>query len=147
MCNLWLLVKEDLTSDINEALSTPSDEYEGSVSVDTINIFSLMPVLSLQKVFKAPTIDGSVYYLYSLYIEDDDIDTVLSYLDTTYPNKTLVGGVWSSEGSRVEGYPLHSDLLRFMPDRWDKNLEQFVTATVLIDVNVLIGIQQPRDFS
>lgn len=149
MINLWLVMRDDTKQIINTALSTSEDEYIGPVSLRERRIFEGLNDRSVQSIFGTPVISGNKYHMYSIYIKPKDTDQVVSavaYLIEKYPNHIIIGGAWKVSDGSQDSYPPHNQLIRMMPDIWDRVAQQFILATELTDVNLLAG-QAPRNFS
>jgi len=134
--NYWLSVTDTLHADI-VAYAIDPETYPGTVPAADASIFAggvadFNTVTSLYKPFSSKN-------LYSFYTADQ---SVIDDLLIDYPTTVLLGS-WDSDGVRLS--TLSGDLLNYMPDIFDVPTQQFVSATVLTDVNVLFG-QPQRSF-
>lgn len=154
MFNLWLMVRDDVAPDINECLNTLPEDYIGSVTDLTREIFEKMPDFGdVQDRFRVGTIDDNTYYMYSLYYQTSehiDLEDDIDYLVAQYPDpRILIGGAWDIEDGGIVSHgelPIHTDLIQMMPYIINQVTLELEEPTEVADVNVIAG-QAPRDFT
>jgi hypothetical protein len=151
--NVWIVLRDDAQALIIERLqwdTQASGEYTGPVPDRAHRIFQWMADHgSVQRLFKTVTIGGRQYKLWSVNVPaSKTVKDEIDWLIATYPNQVIVAGAWNLDtGAQIGGYGIHPQLIKFMPDVWNGDIPPtFSTATVLTDVNLLLG-QAPRDFS
>jgi hypothetical protein len=133
MINLWIAVRED-------------------VELDDLKLGRLLthPVVSdFESLTKRETLAGKVWTLYSVYIEVTAASkTKIQAWLANHVDQVIVGGAWNMDGTQILKandtplFPIDSRLIKFMPDD-----EDGAAATALKQVNVLVGIQSPRNFT
>jgi hypothetical protein len=142
MINLWIAVREDVELDdlkLGRILTHPDMAH-------------------IEAVMKRDTLAGKVWMLYSVYIEPTAASkTKVKTWLASHAGQVVVGGAWNMDGSQVlkaggdPMFPIDSRLIKFMPDDivyGQDDLEVSRTAaTELKQVNVLVGIQSPRNFT
>jgi len=136
MDNYWLSVDETIHTDVGDYFGDP-DNYSGDVPAADARIFvagipDFNSVSNMYKPFNST-------FLYSFYTEDPN---VLNTLLADYPTIEVLGS-WDNDGNLLT--TISNDLLNYMPDIFDVQTQQFVSATVLTDVNMLFG-QPQRSF-
>ena len=94
-------------------------------------------------LFRAPKIKTKVMQLESLYLDSVDEIAVLEKGGAT------ILGAWDWNGSQVEGYPPHADLIQYMPVRktYDKDGVETGTLPPVLEDSVLVWGQAPRQFA
>lgn len=175
--NVWLALRDDAQALIKTRLSWDEEtqgEYTGPVTNRQFKLFKLMHDLgSTQKLFRVDTVGGRDWTLWSVYFNFktsvlQKIKDELDDLALNFPNHIKIIGAWhwdsrqagtqwelDIDGNRtgnVTGtpiYPLHSRILKLMPDivtyDIDGNVISTVPATVPADINLGLG-QIPRRF-
>jgi hypothetical protein len=142
MINLWIAVRED-------------------VGLDDLKLGRILthPIVSdFESLVKHETLAGKVWTLYSVYVEPTAASkTKIKTWLGTHAGKVVVGGAWKMDGTQVlkaDGsvlFPIDSRLIKFMPDdvTYDQDGAETsrTAATDLKQVNVLVGIQSPRNFT
>ena len=131
--NLWMAFDDRAQIDAN-----PSED----------NIPSAYRALgdpSVRSIFRQDNPSGPrSYELWSLYYEVETEQEVLGIrndLNSEYPGQLRTIGAWWWDGTQVQGFPLHSSILEFIPDVDDLGTR----PTVPSDVNLGLG-QTPRIF-
>jgi hypothetical protein len=138
-------------------------EYTGPVTNRQYRLFRYMQDFTQrQKLFRKPTLNGRVWTLWSVMFDDEInvlqlIQDEIDQLAADYPSQVVVAGAFHWEGNQVgttlvstdpptqtgtPTYPLHPQLIEFMPDTDD----QGTRPTELSDTNLLFG-QAPRIFA
>lgn len=148
--NVWIAVSTAAKDAIVESLRWDEEaqgSYTGPLRNRSRRLFEYMQdETSRRKLFATPTLQGTVYHLFSVDFVDDGetlrlVQDEIDYLVSQYPNQIAVLGAWRKDGSQVSGYSIPNYLWRFMPAK--------IGATSnadLQDINLLFG-QSPRDFS
>lgn len=170
--DLWLALSQTGKDTLIPLLDDA--EYDGP-HLTAVKIFrKVINLAGIERMYKTPTINSKVWYLYSVVFNDLSGDAkqkaqdAISYLETNYPGNFVVVGAWKwdglqvgqqweldQDGNRTGGvtgtptYPLHPRLIDFMPDVWDYTDPEnpaLVPATDLADVRLVQG-QAPRRFT
>jgi hypothetical protein len=142
MINLWIAVRDDVGLDdlkLGRILTHPDMAH-------------------IEAVMKHETLAGKVWTLYSVYIEPSAVSkTKIKTWLANHAGQVVVGGSWKMDGSQIlktDGtpmFPIDSRLIKFMPDvvTYDQDGVEVsrTAATELEQVNVLVGIQSPRNFT
>lgn len=154
--NVWLALRDDAQALIVERLRWDRDaqgEYTGPVTDRQAKLFGYMADQeNTQRLFRQGTAGGRVWTVWNIYfnLSGNVLQKVKAELDQLaldYPNHVIIAGAWRWDGSQVNDYPPHPQLLQFMPDVWNGDEPPtYSPATQLADVNLLLG-QTPRDFS
>lgn len=161
--NIWLGISDAAQDVVLEALRWDEEsqgQYTGPLTRRQRRLFEYMQdETTRRRLFKKPTLAGTVYNLWSFDFDDekDTLQLVKDELDgliAQYPNQIAILGAWRMDGRQIGAnydqdgnrtseamYPIPNFLWRFMPD------EVGATSNAdLTDVNILYG-QSPRDFS
>lgn len=157
--NVWLALSDTALTEYRVRKQAERDEveYNGPMQDREYKIFqSFQDEAVVQRLFKSPTIQGTTYNLFSIYVDRTDAQAAqdaITYLTDTYPTQIIVLGVWREDGTQVNAYPINANAWRVMPDvvEYDENGDVLSTTPAtsnadLRDINLLFG-QQPRDFS
>lgn len=166
--NLWIALTQNAYNTLRPLLD--DSEYAGP-HLTAVKIFRRMADLAtVEKMFKTPTIGGKVWHMFSVYFADLDGDQAaklqqaLTYLENNYPAQFEVVGAWWWDGRQIGTqwvdendhslgttgtplYPVHPQVVKFMPDVWDMTDPEnpvAVPATQPTDVNLLQGQAQRR---
>lgn len=163
--NLWLGITATAKSQLAQYLDA-EDETIPTNRLQAVRIFRRMADRAVvEKLFRTPTIQGTVWHLYSVSFDLDRegvaaASDAITYLETEYPSHFAVAGAWHWDGRQVgtqwvddvggattgtPTYPLNTtQLLKFMPlVVTEGGLEEPSTLT---DVNLIQG-QSPRRFA
>jgi len=156
--NIWLAISDAAQDVVIEYLTWPEDqEYTGPLRPRSQRLFSYMQDESTRRrLFTKPTLQGTVYNLWSIEFVEDSRDTLqairdeLDHLIATYPNQIAVCGAWKWNGEQVTSdgnpiYPIPDYLWQFLPNPLPDGTVPTSNAD-LQDVNLLFG-QSPRDFT
>ena len=158
--NLWIALTDAAKTTLRPLLD--DEDYAGP-HLTAVRIFrNMIEYGTVTNMFKSPTLAGTKYHLFSLTFNDihgqaaQKLQAALVYLEDNYTNQFEVVGAWKWDGSQIMDnsvspavpfYPLHPQLVKFMPDVWDTSSPpQLIAATELTDVNLIQG-QAHRDFS
>lgn len=156
--NIWLAISDAAQTVVLEYLNWDEEadgEYTGPLRERSQRLFSYMQdQASRRRLFTKPTLQGTVYNLWSIEFEEDSRDTLqairdeLDFLIGEYPNQIAITGAWDWDGNQIGTppiYPIPDYLWRFLPDPLPDGTVPASNAD-LVDVNLLYG-QSPRDFS
>ena len=94
-------------------------------------------------LFKSPTIKAQAMTLESLYLDSvDDIEKLVK-------GGATILGAWDWNGTQVEGYPPHKDLIQYMPIRktYDDEGNETGELEPVLEDSVLCWGQSPRQFA
>ena len=162
--NVWIGLRDDAQAAILTRLRWDEETqgpYTGPVTDRQHKLFSYMHDReNTQRLFKQATLGGRVWTVWSVYFDlpGNILQLVKAELDqmlVDYPTQFVVTGAWHWDGRQVGTewtdetqiattgtpvYPMHPQILKFMPDVDD------LPATVVTDVNVGMG-QSLRRFS
>ena len=159
--NVWIVLTQAAVDTLRPLLD--DEDYNGQ-HLTAVKIFrKMIDYAAVEKMFKSPTLGGTKYNLFSVTFNDvsggaaQKVQEAFDHLEANYPNQFEVVGAWKWNGQQVMDntaspavplYPLHPQLVKFMPDVWSEATSpgQYVAATVLTDVNLIQG-QAHRDFS
>ena len=133
---------------------TPAVQFPGlnGLSQDTQNALNgTHDGTVVQRLFKTVNANGRTYKVFSFYTDKPanpgDVKVDFEALAALYPLDFQVMGIWHTDtGNAVGAFPVSPQLINFMPDIYDPELDTYSPATELTDVNLLAG-QAPRDFS
>ena len=94
-------------------------------------------------LFSSPTIDAKTMTLESLYVESVDEIAALE------KGGAVILGAWDWNGTQVEGYPPHADLIQYMPIRktYDDEGNETGELEPVLEDSVLVWGQGPRQFA
>jgi hypothetical protein len=103
--NVWLAVSDAAQAEIRTALQ--DEEYSGPLTKREVAVFRYMQQeVERRRLFKKPTLSGTVYNLWSLDF-DRDVDPVSAIKNTLdgliakYPNQIAIVGVWKRDGAML----------------------------------------------
>lgn len=166
--NLWIALSQAGKDTLRPLLD--DSDYEGQHLI-AVKIFRRMiDISTVERMFKTPTFNSKVWHLYSITFNDlggqaaQKLQDALAHLEANYPAQFEVVGVWQWDGRQAgtqwvdpddhsQGttgtplYPIHAQLLNFMPDVWDgvdPEIPVYIPATVLTDVNLIQGQTERR---
>ena len=167
--NVWLAISASGTTAIRTRLTTADEDYAGPITKTEHRIFRRMAdFVTVERLFKKPTIGGKKWHLFSLnFTATRNAKTALDWIAANRPGHFVIVGAWHWDGRQVgtqweivddertgntigtPTYPIHPQLLKFMPDiierDEDGNVISTTPAAVLTDVNLIQG-QDPRRF-
>ncbi len=153
--NIWLAISDAAQDVVIESLEWPEDTpYTGPLRPRSRRLFEYMDdQATRRRLFTKPTLQGTVYNLWSIEFDDDkeDLQLVrdeLDFLIGQYPDQIAIMGAWRWNGNQIGVppiYPIPNYLWRFLPDPLPDGTSPSSNAD-LVDVNLLFG-QSPRDFS
>ena len=168
--NVWLTLRDDAQNLIKIRLNWDEEtkgEYVGPVSDRQFKLFQLMhDRATVQRLFRVDRRIIRDWTLWSLYFNFptavlQKVKDELDALTLAFPNRVKIIGAWNWDGRQIKQggtpvYPLHSRILKFMPDViiYDINDNDTLAmpeevsrtpATVPSDINLGLG-QTPRQF-
>jgi len=162
--NVWIVLTENAKNILRPLLDDP--DYNGQ-HLTAVKIFrKMIDYGTVEKMFKTPTVQGFVWYLFSITFNDIDgqaaqrVQDAFDHLEANYPNQFEVVGAWQWDGRQIgtqweldtggeptgntigtPTYPINqTQLLKFMPDVWNGDEPPtYSPATELTDVNLIQG--------
>ena len=167
--NMFLVCTEEYRNAIMEYLAWDTEEqgeYDGILEATDEAIFGTMAdAVIVQNIFNTDTARGKTWYMFSLHIQEPQVDDVVDWLADNRTNQFEIMGAWEFDagiqyGTEIEPedgsikgdptFPISTRLIKFMPDivEYDENGDVVSTtpATALTDVNKIQG-QANRRFT
>ena len=140
--NIWIALTETAKNILRPLLD--DEDYAGQHLQAVIFFREMREYAQVERMFKTPTFNSSVWHLFSLTFNDlsgqasQKVQDGLVHMEANYPNQFEVVGVWKWDGLQagtqweldIDGrrtgnvigtptYPIHPQTLQFMPDVWD----------------------------